>query len=162
MPRVKRGPKPKTRANSRQPAKAVKGSRASLASFPIPDGTSVATRAEFERLKALVETRGAADQADPGAVFDLAVARTKAVGLLAEVEADGLIVTVMGARGGSSTKAHPALPVIVSLINAMRGLRADLQISPHTAVPLEEPEEEEEPGPMAEFLGRIPFRSAQS
>jgi phage terminase small subunit len=165
MPKTKRGPKPKTAANSRPKIGADRPSAAKLtaADFVAPEDLSDVARAEHGRLVALLDRLGKLNEVEPSHVVDLSIARGLVGGLLSELDRDGLILSAVGPRSGESIKANPALSALNSTLQLIRALRSDLQMTPASR-PKDEADDAEpidEADPMAKFL-RIEPRSARA
>lgn len=120
MPR--RGQKPKPKATV---------SATAWASFAPPDDLDDVARAELERLIAHLDAKGVLAKTDPR--LAIATARTHALieQAAGELFAPGVTLTQEAANG--TLMPHPMIAVLDKLHQRMRGLLADMGLSPKTA-----------------------------
>ena len=146
MPRVKRGPKPKTRANSRPNKSAGIWSDAEIPSMT--DGA----RKEFNRLVGVIERAGVKDRTDLSVVVNAARLSDLIDRAHAEVEAIGLVLVTENLDGETKTKANPMLATVNSLTRQHLLLMKDLGLVPSTSKLTDVSTPTGTDDPMSDFL----------
>ena len=124
MAKIKRGPKPKTAANTRRQSGA--GIWTDVAPSELDDASSL----EFDRLVKILELAGTLDRTDVSVVVTAARLKALLDRAFDELTRDGMTVTTETSSGDMNLKAHPMLSVINSMTQRYRVILNDLGLTP--------------------------------
>jgi P27 family predicted phage terminase small subunit len=140
---VRRGPKPK---------KAVRAAVDPWPGFAPPSDLDSETFREFARLSGELRAKGVIDKTDPRLV--VATARTHSLieKAAAELTAKGVKLTQTASNG--TLMPHPMVAVLDKLHQRLRGLLADMGLSPKTAR-LTDPKSETQSNPWGDLLNVV-------
>lgn len=146
MPKVKRGPKPSTAANSRIFA----GAR--IWSDDATRELSPNTRREFDRLVEVLRRAGVLEKTDFSVVLNAARLHDLIDRAYVELEDIGLVLVTENLDGETRTKANPMLNVINSLSQRHRAVMNDLGLTPASCRLTKPAPDEDDDDPITEFL----------
>ncbi len=128
MPKVKRGPKPKTAANSR-PSEAG----GIWSDYPAPESLTPGASIEFDRLVEVLRRAGTLEKTDYEVVVNAARIKDLVDQAYEDLATSGLTVLTENNAGAQSVKSNPLLAIINSLTMRHRAILNDLGLTPASA-----------------------------